>query len=162
MKKILSLTTLLLLTSCASMDLEECQTANWQEFGQSDAESRHVNLYNRYADGCKEHGVTPNLAQYEAGFKKGLQELCTFQNGYLIGNEGTQQLPRICPKETQEKFVQGYIEGQRNHDHKKQMEKQNQLIEKVLDSNNTNKIKSCDYNYQCGTNGLCVQGECHN
>lgn len=161
MKNVLYLVAFLLLTSCASMNREECESANWQEHGKSDAEFRHANLYNRYVEGCKEFGVIPNSNQYEAGFKKGLGELCTFQNGYLIGNEG-QQLPRICPKENQDKFVQGYIEGQRNHDNKKQMEKQNELVEKALDLNNKNKIKTCDYNYQCGTNGHCVQGQCHN
>lgn len=161
MKYLLSLIALLLLTSCASMNAEKCQSANWREYGQSDAESHHANYYNRYAEGCKEYGVTPNRDQYEAGFKKGLEELCTFQNGYLIGNDGVEQLPRICPKESQDRFVQGYIEGQRNHDNKKQMEKQNELVEKALDLNNKNKIKSCDYDYQCGINGHCVLGECH-
>ncbi|MGZ3788404.1 MAG: DUF2799 domain-containing protein [Bacteriovorax sp.] len=160
MKILFSLATLFLLTSCASMNLEKCKSANWEVYGQSDASSRHANLFDQYAEECREFGVTPNRAQYEAGFKRGLDELCTFQNGYLIGNEGA-ELPRICPKEIQDKFVQGFIEGQRNYDMKKQMEKQNELVEKAMELNNKNKIKSCEYNYECGPNGHCFQGHCH-
>ncbi len=159
MKIIFSLITLLLLTSCASMDREKCQAANWEAYGQSDASIHHTNNYNHYTEVCSEFGVTPSREQYAAGFKKGLEELCTFQNGYLIGNDG-EKLPKICPKETQEKFVQGYIEGQRNHDYKKQMEKQNELVEKVIDSNNKNKVKACEHSYQCGSNEYCVRGKC--
>ena len=143
------------------MSLEKCQSSNWEQYGETDANDHHVNRYDLYLKECNEFGVTPNSAQYESGFKKGLEELCTFQNGYLIGNEGS-VLPRICPKEAQDKFVQGYIEGQRNFDMKKQLEKQNALVEKVIDLNTQkDKIKSCEYNYQCGSYEQCINGRCH-
>jgi hypothetical protein len=149
----------LTLSSCATMDIEKCKSTDWEERGQGDVRNRYSNDYDIYLQQCQEFGITPDKSSYEKGFNKGLEEFCTFQNGYLIGNDG-HTLPTICPKETQNNFVQGFIQGQSNHDMKKQTEKQNELIEKSLKMNHENSTNRCDYNYQCDSKYFCNQGYC--
>ena len=137
----------LFITGCASISQEECRTASWEALGVRDATYKHYNSFERYNEECRKYGIESDKSKYDIGFAKGLEQLCTFQNGYLIGNNG-EILPQMCPKELQDRFVQGYIEGQRNHDNKVQLEKQNQLIEKVIDNNNNNQ-KICHSHYDC-------------
>lgn len=161
MKKLLATLPLLFLVSCASMNAEKCQTTDWEAKGTSDANYYHSNHYATYAEQCAEFGVVPDKARYTAGFEKGLIELCTFQNGYIIGNEG-KTLPRICPSNLQEKFVQGFIQGQANYQNKQQQEKQNQLIEKAIDAASGKKPKDrCNSDYDCKDDGVCKNHTCH-
>ena len=149
----------LFISGCASISQEECKAGNWESLGDRDANVKHYNSLNSYIEECSKYGITPDKTQYDLGFSKGLEQLCTFQNGYLIGNNG-ETLPTLCPKELQDKFVQGYIEGQRNHDNKVQLEKQNQLIEKAIDANGE-KSKACHSQYDCSFDQNCYNGYCH-
>ncbi len=143
------------------MSLKDCQSANWENIGYSDASYKHYDNYDSYVASCSEFSITPDKKLYQSGFSRGLKELCTFQNGYLIGNEG-KTLPRICPIETQETFVKGYIEGQKNHDQKVQLEKQNQLMEKVLEIKESEKrqTRSCSYDSDCTLARKCLNNRC--
>ncbi len=156
---LLQLTILVSLTSCATMTAEKCQTTNWESAGFNDAMVAHSNQYDWYASKCQTFGVTPNRPLYTKGFEKGLVELCTFQNGYLIGNEG-KALPRICPRESQDRFVSGFIQGESNYNQKKQIESQNQLMNKMIEESNKPAPAACTSSSQCGFGQTCSVGLC--
>lgn len=153
----------LFLSSCSlfKISAEYCQQSDWESIGQTDASEYYTNRFDYYLSSCAEYGITPDKTKYQSGFSKGVKDLCTFQNGYLIGNEG-KNLPKICPIETQETFVKGFIEGQKNHDQKVQLEKQNQLMEKALQLKEAEgkQTRSCGYDSDCTVARKCLNYRC--
>jgi len=143
------------------MNLQDCQTANWESKGYNDASENFSNRFTNYSMECAEFNIKPDQNLYESGFNRGLQDLCTFQNGYLIGLEGN-SLPKICPLEKQETFVKGFIEGQRNHDQKIQNDRQNKLMEQSIElkKNSTNNVRSCSYDSDCTLARSCLNYRC--
>lgn len=89
---------LLLLSGCSVMSVEECQQANWADVGERDGAS---GLYVRAADyqkACAKGNIQPNTALYHLGYQKGRQQFCqpqvVFQNSLKgLGNY------EICPVE---------------------------------------------------------------
>lgn len=161
--------TITLLNGCASMGLEDCKTANWGNYAQSDLNDYHENRYDHWVDACKSFGITPNKVEYENAFNAGLNVLCTYQNGYLIGNAG-QELPKICPIEAQENFVRGFIEGKKIHneelriiEQKKLMEENNQrelaFRERMI---GTYQNRKCQSELDCKIEDKCQSNKCEN
>jgi hypothetical protein len=99
------------LAGCNSMSAQECQSTDWQTVGYEDG----VNGYSgdrigRYRNACSEHGVTPDLAQYQAGRDQGLHEFCKPANGFRVGARGA-GYSGVCPADLDESFVDAYQSG---------------------------------------------------
>lgn len=118
---------LFFVAGCSTMN-DKCKTANWEDYGEGDALDGTNHTYTFWANECRKYGVIPDASSYKKGYKKSLNNFCTFQNGYLLGNEG-KELPKICITETNEKFTKGYIEGKRSFDSNAALEKQTQIPE---------------------------------
>ncbi|MGH8240077.1 MAG: DUF2799 domain-containing protein, partial [Steroidobacteraceae bacterium] len=96
---------------CNSMSAQECQSTDWQTVGYEDG----VNGYSgdrigRYRNACSEHGVTPDLARYQAGRDQGLHEFCKPANGFRVGARGA-GYSGVCPTDLDESFVDAYQSG---------------------------------------------------
>ena len=99
------------LTGCSSMSEKECLSTDWRTVGYEDG----VNGYSgdrigRYRNMCSEHGVTPNLAEYQAGREQGLHEFCKPANGFRVGAHGA-SYGGVCPAELDQSFVDAYQSG---------------------------------------------------
>ena len=99
------------LAGCNSMSAQECQSTDWRTVGYEDG----VNGYSgdrigRYRNACSEHGVTPDLAQYQTGRDQGLTEFCKPANGFRVGARGA-GYSGVCPAGLDESFVDAYHSG---------------------------------------------------
>ena len=99
------------LAGCNSMSAQECLSTDWRTVGYEDG----VNGYSgdrigRYRNACSEHGVTPNLADYQAGRDQGLNEFCKPANGFRVGARGN-GYSGVCPADLDGSFVDAYQSG---------------------------------------------------
>ncbi|MEE9499125.1 MAG: DUF2799 domain-containing protein [Nitrospinaceae bacterium] len=102
---------LLGVSSCATMNKSECQKADWQVIGLEDgAKGRPVSYIGNHREACAEHGVKPDLAQYNIGRETGLKQYCTYRKGFSRGRSGY-SYNDVCQAELQGIFLAGYNRG---------------------------------------------------
>ncbi|HEY7642597.1 MAG TPA: DUF2799 domain-containing protein [Steroidobacteraceae bacterium] len=109
--RILILAALAALAGCSSMSEQECLSTDWRTVGYEDG----VNGYSgdrigRYRNACSEHGVTPNLSEYQSGREQGLREFCKPANGFRVGARGN-GYSGVCPADLDPTFVDAYQSG---------------------------------------------------
>ena len=109
--RILILAAAAVLAGCNSMSAQECLSTDWRTVGYEDG----VNGYSgdrigRYRNACSEHGVTPDLGNYQSGRDAGLREFCRPANGFRVGARGA-GYSGVCPAELDESFVDAYQSG---------------------------------------------------
>lgn len=109
--RILILAAMAVLTGCNSMSEKECLSTDWRTVGYEDG----VNGFSgdrigRYRNACSEHGVTPNLAEYQSGREQGLVEFCKPVNGFRVGARGG-GYSGVCPADLDRQFVDAYQSG---------------------------------------------------
>jgi len=101
------------LTSCATLDKSECQTANWEIVGLEDgSDGRNSSYVGKHRKACSTYGITPDLNAYLRGHKAGLKQFCTEQNGYDQALRG-QRNGNVCPAGLATAFNRGYKTGYR-------------------------------------------------
>lgn len=107
---------LAMLAGCASLDKDECRTADWYAIGLEDgARGRAVERLGDHRRACAEHGVAPQTERYLAGRNEGLKSFCTYERGYSQGRAG-QGYAGACPKEIAGSFLAGYQRGSELHE----------------------------------------------
>lgn len=116
--------------SCAVMNEQECQAANWWDVGHEDATSGQTADISRYREACAEYGVAPVSDQYQLGYDDGLIDFCTLNKGYQFGRQGN-SYQQTCPPHIEADFVQGYRQGRELYD----VEYQLTNIEQKIESN---------------------------
>jgi hypothetical protein len=91
-----------------------CNNDSWKEFGKKIALSgKSVRTFNTYKDKCGEQLPVTAKETYLAGFREGLVEFCTYENGYNIGGKGKDDT-KLCPLELRKQFELGYKKGQKD------------------------------------------------
>jgi len=96
------------LSGCNSMSAQECQATDWRTVGYEDGVNGYAgDRIGRYRNACSEHGITPNLAEYQAGRDQGLREFCKPVNGFHLGARGG-GYNGVCPAEIDQPFVDAY------------------------------------------------------
>lgn len=99
------------LAGCASMSEEECRYVDWRTVGYEDgAAGRPASRLGDHRRACADHGITPDLAAYEAGRAAGMREFCQAHNGYRVGASG-QAYYGTCPADLAPAFERGYDQG---------------------------------------------------
>jgi Protein of unknown function (DUF2799) len=99
------------LAGCNSMSAQECLSTDWRTVGYEDGVNGFAgDRIGRYRNACSEHGVTPDLNQYQAGRDQGLREFCKPANGFRVGAHGG-NYSGVCPTELDESFVDAYQSG---------------------------------------------------
>lgn len=101
----------LLVASCATLNEDECRTANWTQIGQEDGSRGYTqDRLGSHSKACSEFGITPNTQQYNSGYAIGNKTYCAAQ-GTANGEAGKEnQAPRSCSTSTIYKtnFKTGY------------------------------------------------------
>ena len=99
------------LAGCNSMSAQECLATDWRTVGYEDGVNGFAgDRIGRYRNACSEHGVTPNLGEYQSGRDQGLQEFCKPVNGFRVGARGG-AYGGVCPADLDESFVDAYQSG---------------------------------------------------
>lgn len=99
------------LAGCNSMSEQECLSTDWRTVGYEDGVNGFAgDRIGRYRNACSEHGVTPNLGEYQTGREQGLLEFCKPVNGFRVGARGG-GYSGVCPAELDRSFVDAYQSG---------------------------------------------------
>ena len=109
---LLAVFALLVLNSCATLKKSDCLEGNWSGIGFNDGSAglKSDSQLRAHNNACSKHKITPNAADYNVGYKKGLVQFCTTSNGYERGVSKTEYFG-VCPKTTENNFVKGYLAG---------------------------------------------------
>lgn len=122
---------LALLAGCASLDKDECRSADWYAIGLEDgARGRAVERLGDHRRACAEHGVAPHTERYLAGRKEGLTSFCTYERGYSQGRAG-QGYSGACPKEMAGSFLAGYQRGRELHELDRRLDETHKEIARI-------------------------------
>tara|TARA_B100001971_G_C18268046_1_gene596641 strand:- start:79116 stop:79721 length:606 start_codon:yes stop_codon:yes gene_type:complete len=171
MKTILILLSIFIFTlSCASLNKEECKSANWEKLGIKDGSRGLYEPRNEsYQKDCKEFGVKVNNEEYMQGFNEGLARYCTFKAGFDLGLKGKNTHYRCEKVSTDFKkgYQKGFLEYRENLRKKEAREHaianlKSQHEGNVCNGNGECQIaQSCVNNYCAGTRKQCVfSSEC--
>lgn len=102
---------LLGVSSCATMNKSECRQADWQVIGLEDgARGRDISYIGNRREACAEHGVKPDLAQYNIGREAGLRQYCTYKKGHWSGSRGY-SYSNVCQGQQYGAYQEGYSRG---------------------------------------------------
>src|SRR3954463_9797073 len=106
---------LLALAGCASLDKDECRTADWRAIGLEDGvKGLALERLGDHRKACAKYGVTPDTDRYIAGRTEGLMTYCTPDNGYRVGRTG-ESYRGVCPELATPGFVAAYNRGHELH-----------------------------------------------
>lgn len=106
-------TALLLLSGCATMNEDECRSADWYSVGFEDgAHGRSINYIGNHREACAEYGISPRADRYQDGWNKGIRRYCTPRNGYQAGMHGRSRSAQ-CPADLAREFRAAYQYGHR-------------------------------------------------
>lgn len=99
------------LAGCATMNADQCASADWRAYGHQDgAAGRPASMANKRAEACFEHGVTLDHAAYEAGRNQGLWTWCTPARGFDLGASGA-RYDGVCVDHDESAFLAAFDEG---------------------------------------------------
>jgi len=99
------------LAGCSSMSASECIATDWRTVGYEDGVVGYTgDRIGRYRKACSEHGVAPDLAEYQLGREQGLQEFCKPLNGFRVGASGN-SYNGVCPADVDAAFTDAYQSG---------------------------------------------------
>lgn len=105
-----------ILSSCASLNEKECQTANWRLIGYEDgAAGKSTVQLKEHREACAEYRITPDLETYRLGHDEGLREYCRPANAYQLAKNG-KSYPRLCHVEKEVELRAAYREGRKVYD----------------------------------------------
>lgn len=96
-----------------AQERSDCQFADWKNWGREDAiNGRSFKSFSRHASICQKFKFRIDKKSYQEGYNIGLESYCTKSNGYQVGKSG-ETYRKICPANKEEKFLLGFIEGDR-------------------------------------------------
>jgi hypothetical protein len=104
----LTLSLLLLLTGCASLNQQECQTLSPAALGRMDGRQGYgLWRLEKHIDSCARFGIPFEREPYLQARKQGLLFYCTAENGERVGLRG-ESYEGVCPPELEAGFLQRY------------------------------------------------------
>ena len=110
-----------LVAGCASMNRNECLSANWYAIGLEDgSRGQPLERLGTHRRACAEHAVAPDAERYVAGRNEGLKGFCTYQRGYSEGRAGHAN-GGVCPAGMAAGFQSGYQLGRELYDLNRQL-----------------------------------------
>ena len=99
MRVLLALFALALLAGCATLDEDECRSADWYSIGVTDGiDGRGPDHILAHARACNGYGVAPLRGPWEDGRQEGLKAYCTPERAWREGARG-KILSNVCPAE---------------------------------------------------------------
>ena len=102
---------IVLFNGCATLNQDECLTANWRTIGFEDgSQGKLASQVGKHRKACAKHGITPDLAAYQSGHGDGIKQFCTEPNGFSRGKRGG-TYNGVCPASLEAAFLTGYNKG---------------------------------------------------
>tara|TARA_R110002110_G_scaffold205066_1_gene416640 strand:+ start:33886 stop:34422 length:537 start_codon:yes stop_codon:yes gene_type:complete len=123
------------LISCTAMDEQQCRSVDWQEKGSRDAQrGLKAQTIERYAQACREFGVSANVDAYTAGWNSGIKDYCTRDNGWKTGlAETAASYSHTCPKNLEAEFYSAYQLGRAVREARDEVEDVRRELDEVLE-----------------------------
>jgi hypothetical protein len=108
---IVLLASALVLSGCATLNKDECLTADWYQIGYEDGSRGYPDTrIASHREACAKHGVAPDFRSYQDGHEEGVIRFCTPRNGFTQGKRGY-EYSGICPPSLEADFLDGYDAG---------------------------------------------------
>lgn len=108
---LIALTILLTATGCATMNEDECLTADWWLIGFEDgAIGQPADYIGKHREACARFSVAPELNEYLSGRDEGLGQYCVETNGFQIGRSGG-SYQGACVDHDEPGFLSAYQDG---------------------------------------------------
>ncbi len=120
----------LFLISCATLNKDECRTANWKLIGFEDGSNGYnSSRIGQHRKACAEYGISPNLDLYNQGHAEGLHKYCIPANAYNLGKRGSSYQGN-CAGYNEAGFISAYNQGIKLYRANKSLNQQQKLLEK--------------------------------
>lgn len=104
----------LALCACAgkpSVSEFQCKAGDWESIGYRDgAAGVKSTRILEHQEACGQFGIIPHREMYLAGWRNGLEEYCTAENGFNLGERGGRHTG-VCQGELQHPFLLAYEDG---------------------------------------------------
>ena len=101
----------LVLSGCATLNKNECLTADWYQIGYEDgARGFPDTRISSHREACAKHGISPDFRAYQDGHEEGVIRFCTPRNGFEQAQRGY-NYSGICPPSLEGGFLDGYDAG---------------------------------------------------
>lgn len=101
----------LVLSGCATLNKDECLTADWYQIGYEDGARGYSDTrIASHREACAKHGISPDFRSYQDGHSEGVIRFCTPRNGFEQGSNGY-QYTGICPPSVEGEFLDAYDAG---------------------------------------------------
>lgn len=101
----------LVLSGCATLNKDECLTADWYQIGYEDGARGYSDTrISSHREACAKHGVAPDFRSYQDGHSEGVIRFCTPRNGFTKATQGY-EYTGICPPSLEGEFLDGYDAG---------------------------------------------------
>ena len=99
---------MLLLTGCATLNQQECQTKTPAALGLADGKQGYgLWRLDRHVESCARFGIVFERAPYLQARAEGLLQYCTPDNGERVGQRG-ENYEGVCPLALEPGFLQRY------------------------------------------------------
>ncbi len=130
--RFLYLVAIVSLSACATMDEEECNSADWQAIGYEDGAQGHALSYmGNHRKACADYGISPDFERYKQGRLAGLQEYCVPATAFALGRAGG-QFNASCTPSLAPDFEQAWSHGRELHRAESQLRVSEQALKKHL------------------------------
>ncbi|MBN9696734.1 MAG: DUF2799 domain-containing protein [Zoogloea sp.] len=94
------------LGACATLDEQECRSANWRELGLRDGRMGYpASRLAEHQEACAEFGIRPDPGAYARGRLDGLDGYCQPRNAVQEGLAGRSYQLGVCPPGKEPAFV---------------------------------------------------------
>tara|TARA_B100000925_G_scaffold266740_1_gene226768 strand:- start:1140 stop:1676 length:537 start_codon:yes stop_codon:yes gene_type:complete len=128
---------LLIFSSCASLDEDQCKNGNWDIIGRRDGSNGEpLSVLEDHQKACSEYGVKINVSMYKKSRKEGLKQYCTGENGFEVGQSG-REYHNVCKSK---KFKKNFRIGRKIYSLEKEiddLEEDNDEYESKIDTAST-------------------------
>lgn len=104
------------LSSCATLNEEQCQVVDWEQLGQTDGAQGQRSAYvGLHQEACQRFGIAVDAAAWQSGWERGIRAYCTPANGLSVGRSGRVNR-NACPADMALRFNEAYRIGRAVHD----------------------------------------------
>ncbi|MEL6921298.1 MAG: DUF2799 domain-containing protein [Pseudomonadota bacterium] len=111
-----AITAALALSSCATLNEEQCQVTDWRVLGQTDgSQGRPQSYVAQHQSACTRFGIPVDATAWTAGWQQGTVPYCTPTNGLNVGRAGRTNF-NACPADSAAQFNEAYNAGRAVYD----------------------------------------------
>ncbi|MEM1378288.1 MAG: DUF2799 domain-containing protein [Pseudomonadota bacterium] len=99
------------LSSCATLNEEQCQVTDWRVLGQTNgSQGRPQSYVAEHQRACSRFGIPVDATAWTSGWQQGIVTYCTPSNGLNVGRAGRPNF-NACPVESAASFNEAYNIG---------------------------------------------------